>query len=65
LKRNIQDSCRLFPRRPRAGAWIETCGAKGMDNALHVAPARGRGLKQRPSEKYGHPIRSPPRGGVD
>ena len=32
--------------RPRAGAWIETCGKSSAYNPLLAfAPARGRGLK--------------------
>ena len=35
----------LIPRRPFAGAWIETVAAAEHAHRVKVAPSRGRGLK--------------------
>jgi len=44
---------------PRAGAWIETCGAK-ISCAEHMSPlAQGRGLKRDPAYHYRWRGRSP------
>ncbi len=40
-------TCRLRPRRPFTGAWIETLRSARNDPSLRVAPSRGRGSKRR------------------